>query len=119
MRIIIIIISLVFFTNCASITPKPRPWTRNEKIGAAFFLAGHAADTYTTIQHQKYTEIHEINPILSKHPSNSRIYTYMGITAILVLVTAHYFPKLRLPICIGFGGLGFYLAWWNYNLIEE
>ena len=118
MRITIMIISLVFLTSCATIKP-PRPWTKNEKIGAAFFVAGHLADTYTTIQHQNYPEIYEINPALGKHPSDSKVYMYMGATGAIGLLIAHYFPNLRLPICIGYGGLGFYMAWGNYKLIKK
>ncbi|MBA7495759.1 hypothetical protein ES702_06348 [subsurface metagenome] len=107
-------------SGCATIKPDPKPWTTTDKIGAGFFLAGHMADTYTTIRHQDYPDkIYEKNPILGKHPDDHEIYLYMGATAAIGLIAAHYFPKLRLPICIGYGGVGFYMAWGNYKKIRE
>ena len=111
-------IVMVFVLGCASLNP--RPWTKSEKVGAAFFLAGHAADAYTTIRHQDYSDrINEENPALGEHPSDPRVYLYMGATAAVVLLVAHYFPKLRLPLCIGYGGLNLYFAWGNWRLIES
>jgi len=118
-RLILIVVCLLF-ASCASINPKPRPWTQGEKVGAGFLLAGKVADTYTTIRHQDYPDqICESNPILGKHPEDHEIYLYMGVTAGLALLIAHYAPRLRLPLCIGYGGLGFYLAWGNYKAIRE
>jgi len=83
-------------------------------------LAGKMADTYTTIRHQDYPDrIHERNPFLGEHPDDHEIYLYFGVTAGLALLIAHYAPKLRLPLCIGYGALGFYLAWGNYKAIRE
>lgn len=117
--LLVALVTLVLLPGCASL-PKPRPWTKGEKVGAGFFLAGHMADTYTTIRHQDYPErIYEKNPILGKHPDDHEIYLYMGVTSGLILLISHYVPKLRLPVCIGFGGLGFYMAWGNYKKIKE
>jgi len=114
-----VLIVLMLVPGCASL-PKAKPWTKGEKVGAAFFLAGHAADTYTTIRHQDYPDkFYERNPILGKHPKDHEIYLYGGVTAGLALLICHYVPKLRLPLCIVYGGLGFYLAWGNYKAIKE
>ncbi len=120
MRNVIMAVLTLFLVGCASVKPDVRPWTKGEKIGAAFYLAGHGADMYTTIRHQDYPDkIYERNPILGKHPEDHKIYLYMGVTTGLILLISHYVPKLRLPLCIGCGGLGFYLAWGNYKLIRE
>lgn len=117
--LIFILIVGLSLSGCATIK-KPRPWTKGEKVGVGFFLAGHAVDTYTTIRAQDYPDrIYERNPILDKHPDDHEIYLYMGATAAIGLIAAHYFQKLRLPICIGYGGLGFYMAWGNYKKIRE
>lgn len=114
-----VLVVLIFLPGCASL-PKVNLWTKGEKVGAGFFLAGHAADTYTTIRHQDYPDrIHERNPFLDEHPDDHEIYLYAGVTAGLALLISHYVPKLRLPLCIGYGGLGFYLAWGNYRTIRE
>ena len=113
------VVTLVLLPGCASI-PKPTPWTKGEKVGAGFFLVGHMADAYTTIRHQDYPDrIYERNPILDKHPEDYEIYLYFGVTTGLALLISHYVPKLRLPVFIGYGGLGFYMAWGNYKKIEE
>ena len=108
---------VVLIAGCAH---SPRPWTTAEKIGAGVLIAGKILDTHSTLLHQQYPDkIRERNPILGSHPSDFEIVGYMATSTALALVIAHYFPKFRLPVCIGYGFLGIHLALGNYKTVRR
>jgi len=114
----LIIVFGLLASGCAH--HKPRAWTTDEKIGAGVLILGKTMDTHSTLLHQQYPDkIYERNPLLGRHPSDFEIVTYMGATTALALIVSHYFPKLRLPICISYGFLGIHLALGNYRTIRR
>jgi uncharacterized protein YceK len=106
-------------TGCASLLPHPRPWTRNEKLAAGFFIAAHTANALTTEAHQDRPELYyELNPILGRHPSDTEIGGYFSITGIGTLVIAHLYPELRMPLLVGYGAVNTYWAAHDYDMMR-
>ena len=104
----------LLFTSCAS----PRPWTKQEKVAAGFFLLAHSADAITTSQltdHGNY----ETNPILGKHPSDTKVGVYFSLTAIGALVVSHFNPDFRKPLLYSYGALNTGLAIHNYTINKK
>lgn len=115
---IFILILLFIFDSCAYIKPNPRPWTPQEKAGAAFFIAGHSADWYTTGRHQDYPEcFHEINPALGKHPNKTEIAGYFCATGLLAVGIAHFWPWTR-KYLTSYGSAGISFSAHNHRLIK-
>ena len=104
----------LLFTSCAS----PRPWTKQEKIAAGFFLLAHSADAITTSQLTDNGN-YEINPILGKHPSDTKISVYFSLTAIGALIVSHFNPDFRKPLLYGYGALNAGLAIHNYSINKK
>ena len=104
----------LLFTSCAS----PRPWTKQEKIAAGFFLLAHSADAITTSQLTDNGN-YEINPILGKHPSDTKVGVYFSLTAIGALIVSHFNPDLRKPLLYGYGTLNTGLAIHNYTINKK
>lgn len=105
----LIILSLSI--SCAT----PRSWTKEEKTAVGFFLLAHSADAFTTsqlIDNGNY----ELNPILGKYPSDTKIGIYFSLTAIGALTISHFYPNLRKPFLSGYGSLNTGLAIHNHNL---
>jgi hypothetical protein len=94
---------LISSLGCAHL-PKRRPWTKQEKAAAVFFVVAHAADAYTTerFRDHGYTER---NPILGKYPSDREIGLYFSITGLAALAFAHWYPKLRIPLLVPYGAV--------------
>ena len=91
-----LVVLLLITTGCTSIIPHPRPWTKQEKQAAMFFLAAHTANAYTTELHQDQRNLYyETNPILGRHPSDSETNAYFSVTGLGTLLIAHYYPELR------------------------
>ena len=99
----------MFLSSCAS-------WSTRDKIAAGFFLAGHAADYYTTEDFLDDPRFYEKNPILGKHPSDKKLVAYFSITAIGALIVAHYWEDARPWLLWGYGGVGFFYADYNRKL---
>jgi len=112
MRKLIVLLVFLLLPACAS----PRPWTKQEKLAAGFFIAGHLADYYTTNRMLDNPANWEENPILGKHPSDSTVTMYFSLTAIGALVVGHYWPDARKPLFIGYGTLNTGLAAHNTTL---
>ncbi len=87
---------LLMTTGCTSIIPHPRPWTKQEKQAAIFFLAAHTANAYTTELHQDKPHLYyERNPLLGKHPSDTETNVYFSVTGLGTLLIAHFYPEIR------------------------
>jgi len=102
---------LLLLCSCAT----PRSWTKGEKIAAGFFIAGHFADVYTT-KRMLDRGYEELNPALSKYPSDNELMVYFPLTATIGLSLSHFFPKLRKPLLWGYGSLSFGAAIHNQTL---
>ena len=88
----IFIIAVIFLSGCS--------WSKSDiSWGLASTLAT-AADGYTTSQMLENQAIHEMNPILGGHPSNSEIFMVLATGQIIVLTIAHFYPTLR-PYILG------------------
>jgi len=110
-RLIFIVLIFPFLCSCAS----PRPWTKQEKVAAGFFLLGHTADALTTSQLTDNGN-YEMNPILGKYPSDSEVGIYFSLTAISAITLCHFYPSLRQPLLFGYGMTNFSLAVYNEQL---
>ena len=104
-KILIPILLLTFLTGCVSLRPNPRPWTKGEKTAAGFYLVAHSLDAYTTEKILDHPYYWELNPILGRHPSDGKIIFYFSITAIVTLLIGHLYPKTRVPLFMGYGGI--------------
>jgi len=110
-KLIFILFIFSFLCSCAS----PRPWTKQEKTAAKFFMVGIIADAYTT--NKMLDNGHtEMNPILDEHPSDTALVVYFPVTAIIGLGFAHFTPELRKLLLYGYGGSSFSFAVRNQNL---
>ena len=89
-----VVVLLLMTTGCTSIIPHPRPWTKQEKQAAVFFLAAHTANAYTTELHQDQPhQYYERNPILGKHPSGTESNVYFSVTGLGTLLIAHLYHR--------------------------
>jgi uncharacterized protein YceK len=114
-----ILLITLLTTGCASLMPHPRPWTKQEKLAAGFFIAAHAANALTTEAHQDHPELYyEKNPILGKHPSDAEIGTYFSITGVGTLLIAHFYPELRQPLLISYGAANCYWTMHDYKIMH-
>ena len=112
MRLFLILVVISLLTACAS----PRPWTKQEKIAAGFFLLAHSANAFTTSRLENNGNYEKFNFIISEHPSDTMVGIYFSLTAGLALGISHYCPKLREPLLYGYGSLNTSLAIYDYNL---
>jgi len=113
-KVVLSILCLFLFVACAS----PRPWTKQEKVAAGFFLLAHSADAITTSQLTDNGN-YETNPILGKYPSDAKIGVYFSLTAIGALVVSHFKPDLRKPFLYGYGSINSICAIHNYTINKK
>ena len=114
--IVFLIISLSLM-GCASLKPQPRPWNKEEKKCAGFFILAHLADAYTTERYLDNPNNWEaINPTLDEHPSDGKVAIYFSLTGIGSLVLSHFYPQLRQPFLSGYGAFNTSLALYNTRL---
>ena len=110
--ILIFLISISLFVSCAT----PRPWNKQEKTAAYFFILAHSANAFTTSQLDDNGNYEKYNFILDKHPSDTEVGIYFSITGGLALALSHFYPKLRKPLLYGYGFLNTCLVIHDYNL---
>jgi hypothetical protein len=116
---LIILIVILLCSSCAHIDISPRPWTKDEKMLGAIYIGLHGANAYTTERHQDSPDrYHEVNPALGKHPSDRDIAVYFSVTGIIGLTAAHFMPKYRKAILIGYSGLNAYWALHDYQVMK-
>lgn len=111
---------IITLSGCATLRPHPEPWSKTDKLLAAYMIAGHTLDAYTTERHQDYPEeFYEKNQILGKHPKDHEIIAYFSITGAAALVIAHFYPEIR-PLLLGtVGTVGLFFGYGNYQLIHD
>jgi len=112
---LVFLIIVLLFTACAS----SRPWTKQEKVAAGYFILGHSADALTTEKILDIPNSSENSPILGKHPSDFKIITYFSFTAIAALTISHFCPELRIPLLSLYGTINFGLAICNKQTIDN
>ena len=110
MRYLIGIILLSSLVGCGHM-PTPRPWTTGEKITLGWSVLASAADMYTTTQALNNPYNYEVNPIITKHPSNGRVIITLGLSQLIAVGISHWYPDLELPLIgkvnMRYGFLGF------------
>ena len=81
----------LMFVGCA--------WSRTDRalLVASFSAAG--ADAYYTTKAMD-AGAHEMNPMLSRHPDDSRVYLTVFVSQVAVTAIAYWFPKWR-PYLLG------------------
>ena len=120
MRRLTVMVLILALSGCAMLKPHPEAWNKTDKLLAAYFIAGHTLDAYTTERCQDHPDrFYEENPILGKHPKDSEIVIYFSVTGLVALSIAHLYPELRPWILGAYGSVGFYCAYHNYHLLED
>jgi len=89
MQIIKYLVIVLILSGCAT-----RPWTKEEKILLTASCLATVADTVTTLDMLDNGNW-EINPIMGKHPSDSKVVVTMGATQTLTIILAHYLEGFR------------------------
>jgi len=75
-------------------------WTTLDKTLAVSSTLATAADIYTTTRMLNNPSNYEMNPMLGKHPSDSKVIVYLGLTQVLTLIFTNLTPKAR-PYILG------------------
>ena len=99
-----IVSTIVFFAVLAlpSDCKAADAWSTTDKALATAFVAGSIADWRQTRDIANHPDIHEVNPFLGDHPSNSRIDTFFVASRLITLGAAHFLPgKYRTPFLTG------------------
>ena len=104
---------MLLLISCAH---SPRPWTNTEKAVAVASVIASAADCYTTTQFNNNPNNYEVNPLISRHPSDGRVIITMGITEGITLLVAHYWDDYRIWLLGGKAMLNTGLAIHNRTL---
>lgn len=91
--LLITLVTLVLLPGCASL-PKPRPWTREEKVLLVVSILAAGADLYTTKQMLDRGN-YEMNPLIGKHPTDTELMIKLPVIQLSYWVLCHYWPKMR------------------------
>ena len=119
-RTLTLLILVFAIPGCATLKPHPKPWSKTDKLLAAYFIAGHTFDAYTTERLQDHPErFYETNPFLGRHPKDHEIVAYFSITGAAALLLAHLYPELRPGLLIFYGSVGMYYGFHNYDLLQD
>jgi len=97
MKVIALLCVVLLVSSCAYM-PKAEPWTNGDKALLAASVLAVAADAYTTKRMLNNPDNYEVNPIMGKHPSDTKIYITLGAFHALVVAVAHYWKPVRKPI---------------------
>jgi len=81
---------LLFLTGCAS----ARPWTKEEKSLLVASCIASIADITTTLD-GLHDGNSEMNPIMGKYPSDTRVISTMVTSQVLTIIIAHYLDSFR------------------------
>lgn len=120
MKTLTLAVLLVALSGCAALLPHPKPWSKTDKLLAAYFIAGHTFDAYTTESCQDHPErFHETNPVLGRHPEDHEVIAYFSITGLGTLLLAHLYPELRPGLLLFYGSTGVYWGFHNYDLLHD
>jgi hypothetical protein len=109
MTIAVLVLFTVTMTGCAG-------WSKGDKMAAGFFLAAHAANAISS-ERLVGRGCDEQNPIMGDRPSDTELAAYFAGTAALALVVAHFFPKLRKPLLIGYGATN--IVWTIHDELQD
>ena len=74
--------------------PKPRPWTKDEKVMLTLSIGAVVADYYTT-ERMLDRGYKEMNPLMGKYPTDTELTIKTGALYGAFLLIAHYWPQMR------------------------
>ena len=97
MKRFIVVVLVVALSGCAHLKPHPRKWTKGEKALLCVSVVAAGADYYTT---ERFLDrgYEELNPVLGKHPSDTKL-TLVGWGCYAALIGfLHLYPELRRPV---------------------
>ena len=110
MKYLITLVLLISLVGCGHL-PTPKPWTTGEKTMLGWSVLASAADAYTTVGALNNPYNYEVNPIMGKHPSNSRIIATICISELIAVAVSHWYPVIDFPLIgkvnMRYGFLGF------------
>ena len=116
----IYLIVLWLLMGCSHLDQNHVKWSGWDKTCGIFCLGGRTMDMVSTEYALNNPNNYELNPVLGKHPSDTKLAVYGAATTCFVLILADqvgkYSTKLRKTILIIGGALGFGCAVHNYNL---
>ena len=114
-RSIALLVVMAFAFGCAS----PRPWTKKEKTAAGFFVVAHVANAFSTKAVSDSPYCYESTPMMSRNTSDGEIAVYFSVSGALALLVSHFYPRTRVPLLMGYGGVNVFLTVYDYSLVEE
>lgn len=103
--------------GCAALRPNPQSWTRKEKTAAGFFILAHLANAYSAKRISDDPCCYEANPFIDGEPSGGEIAVYCSITGFGALILSHYYPKLRVPLLMTYGGINVGLTLYDLSIL--
>lgn len=91
MKKVIVVFTIILLS---SFTAHADEWTKEDTYLEITYLAIHIADWGNTLYIADHPEdYHEINPILGRHPSRSRVNNYFMITGLLHPAISYALPQ--------------------------
>ena len=94
-KISILIVGVILLAGCAT---TPRKWTTGEKVVLGWSLLATVADGYTTTQALNNPDNYEANPLLGKHPSDGKVFIFLGVSELIAVALAHWYPDVKFPL---------------------
>ena len=91
--LLLVLVTLVLIPGCASL-PKPRPWTREEKVLLVVSILAAGADLVTTKQMLDRGN-YEMNPLVGRHPTDTGLMIKLPLIQLSYWVLCHYWPQMR------------------------
>ena len=67
-------------------------WTKTDTGLAVTSILATGFDTYTTERMLDNSQNYEMNPMMGRHPSDSRVIVTMGLTQVAVIGLAYFLP---------------------------
>ena len=102
----LIVIAVILTSGCS--------WSKFDTALGVTSTVATAADIYTTTQLLNNPGNYELNPILGKHPSDTKVIMVLATSQVITLVIAHFFPTIR-PWLLG-GKTVINTGWAIHNL---
>ena len=89
MRPLIVLLALILLVSCAN----RKPLTKSQIVGEVAWQVIHVIDWGQTLDIADNPDrYHEINPLIGRHPSRSKVNAYMAASALIHPVVTYFIP---------------------------